>query len=81
MTPEFDAVIFTMKPGEVSEVLRTDVGFHLVTVAERRGGTPIPFEQSKEECRRAMLSQKQADAVRAIASRLRESAKIVTHLD
>ena len=79
--PEFDAVIFTLKPGEVSEVLRTDIGFHIVKVVERRGGTPIPFESSKEECRKAVLSQKQADAVRAIASRLRESAKIVTHLN
>ncbi|HZI92949.1 MAG TPA: peptidylprolyl isomerase [Patescibacteria group bacterium] len=79
--PEFDAVIFTMKPGEVSEVLRTDSGFHIVKVVERRGGTPVPFENSKEECRRAILAQKQADAVRSIASRLRASAKITTHLD
>jgi peptidyl-prolyl cis-trans isomerase C len=79
--PEFDAVLFSMKPGEVSEVIRTDDGFHLLRVTEKRGGEPKSFEAVKEECRRAVLTQKQADVVRHVASELRRSATIATYLN
>lgn len=79
--PEFDAVIFSMKAGEVSEIIRTDAGFHILKVADRKGGSPRPFEVVKEKCRDAVLNQKRARAVAQVAGRLRASANIVTHLD
>ena len=35
--PEFEAVAFHMKPGEISEVFESDYGFHFVQLVERRG--------------------------------------------
>lgn len=35
--PEFDAVVFRIKPGEISEVFETDFGFHIAQLIERRG--------------------------------------------
>lgn len=37
MVPEFDAVAFTLLDGEISEVFKTDFGFHIMQMIERRG--------------------------------------------
>lgn len=36
MAPEFDAVAFSLKPGEISQPFRTEHGYHLLTVLERK---------------------------------------------
>ncbi|NIK74219.1 peptidyl-prolyl cis-trans isomerase SurA [Thermonema lapsum] len=37
LVPEFEAVVFRLKPGEVSRVFETPFGFHIVKLEERRG--------------------------------------------
>lgn len=37
MVPEFEAVIYKLKEGEISEVFETPFGFHIATVDEKRG--------------------------------------------
>ena len=37
MRPEFEAAAFKLKPGEVSEIVETEDGFHLIQMIERRG--------------------------------------------
>jgi len=35
--PEFEAVAYTLKKGEVSEIVKTKAGFHIIQLIERRG--------------------------------------------
>ena len=35
-------VVARLKPGEVSEPLRTPTGYHIVRLNDERGGTPLP---------------------------------------
>ena len=37
MRPEFEAAAFKLKPGEVSDIVETEDGFHLIQMVERRG--------------------------------------------
>jgi len=37
MRPQFEAAAFKLKPGEVSEIVETEDGYHLIQMIERRG--------------------------------------------
>ncbi len=43
----FDDVVMTLQPGQVSGIVRTQYGYHLIRCAERR--PPKPFEEAKPE--------------------------------
>ena len=36
MVPEFDKAAFSMQPGQVSEIIKTDFGFHIIKLEEKR---------------------------------------------
>jgi peptidyl-prolyl cis-trans isomerase D len=43
----FDDALFSMKDGDVSSVVRSDAGFHIIKLTGVRGGTVKPFEEVK----------------------------------
>jgi peptidyl-prolyl cis-trans isomerase SurA len=43
----FDDVVMTLQPGQVSGIVRTQYGYHLIRCAERR--PPKPFEEARPE--------------------------------
>ena len=47
--PALDDALFSMKQGEVSDIIRIDSGFQIVKVTGVRGGTTKPFEQVKSQ--------------------------------
>ena len=49
LLPEFERVTFTLQPGQVSGIVRTKVGFHIIKVTMRKEGSVIPYEEVKEK--------------------------------
>lgn len=49
MPPEFEEVVFDMKKGGVSDVVKTPYGYHIFKVEEKRKGRKLKFEDVKEE--------------------------------
>jgi peptidyl-prolyl cis-trans isomerase SurA len=37
--PEFEAAVFTLKPNEISDIIETEFGFHIIQLIERRGNS------------------------------------------
>lgn len=56
--PEFDAVIFNMKVGEISNVIKTQYGFHIIKVEEIRPAGIASFAEVKDEISRYLTEQK-----------------------
>jgi peptidyl-prolyl cis-trans isomerase D len=49
MVKPFEDTVFSMKPGEISNVVATDFGFHIIRLDALRGGEKKPFEAVKAE--------------------------------
>ncbi len=49
MVKPFEDAAFSMKPGEISNVIETDFGYHIITLTAVRGGTAKPFEEARAE--------------------------------
>lgn len=76
MLPELEKVIAGMKPGDISELVYTPSGFHIVKLEERRPGKPKPFESIKSELEEAVYKKKSDDRFSQWAKDLRSKATI-----
>lgn len=56
--PVINTAIANLKDGEVSEVIQTPLGFHLVTILERKPGEARPYSLIKDKVRQMYLSEK-----------------------
>lgn len=55
--PELLKVLPTLKDDQLSEVIATPSGYHLITVLERRIGRQKPFEDVRERVQQMMVNQ------------------------
>lgn len=79
LKPVEDA-LFTLKTGEVSDVVETGLGCHLVKVVERKPETTIPFENVKDRLRVALKQEKGQQEANAYIAKVRQKAAVQTFL-
>ena len=73
MIPEFEQAAFAMRPGEVSAApVRTQFGWHVIRLEERRAVAPPSFEESRE----ALRQQAFEEGVNAAVERIRAAARV-----
>ena len=67
---------FTMWPGQVSEILESDYGFHLLKLLEKRPEEELPLMSVRDEVEEELLRKKQREAMRKTIEQLRASAAL-----
>ena len=76
MMPELEAAIVSMKPGDVSELVYTPTGFHIIKLEERTAGKVKPFESVKVEIEDAIYRKKSEERFNQWAKELRGKSSI-----
>lgn len=59
MIPEFERAAFALKkPGDLSDVVKTPFGYHILMLIDRQAGVAQPFEQAKDRIRVGLINQR-----------------------
>jgi len=72
----FEAMLFSLQPGETSPIFSYEQALHLVQVTESKPAAVRPIEEVREEVAARALSEQRQAALRKLAASLRESATI-----
>ena len=67
---EFEDAAFALKPGQVSDLIKTSYGFHIVKVFDKQTAHLQTFEEVKGQIREEVEKQKLADAQQSLANQL-----------
>ena len=76
MVPEFDKVAFEMKKGEVSGVVSTQFGYHIIYKADEKGGGQQTLVDVHDQVKDLLRHETRGRAMDAFVAELREKAKI-----
>jgi peptidyl-prolyl cis-trans isomerase C len=76
MVPEFEKAAFSLKAGEISEVVTTQYGHHILKVTGNKPAGEIPLEEAREQLRQFLVQQKSETVAEAQIAELRQAAKI-----
>lgn len=76
MVPEFEKAAFGLKPGEVSGIIKTPYGYHLIKVVDRQRSRPYKFEEVKDQLKQKLLADKQRRRFEEWLTQLRSQAQV-----
>lgn len=74
--PEFSAAAEALKPGEISGLVKTEFGWHIIKMIEKRTARQKTLEEVKDQIKQMIIQQRDADAYQKYLDELRKKADI-----
>jgi peptidyl-prolyl cis-trans isomerase C len=76
MVAPFDSAAFALEPGQLSNVVTTNYGYHVIKLEDKRMGEPQKLETVKPQIHQFLAQQKSQAQFRALVDSLKTEAKI-----
>ncbi len=76
MVPEYEAVAFSMKKDDISEPVKTQFGYHIIRLNEKKDATEAKFEDVKEQASKDLLGSKQKEEYMNKINDMRKTFKV-----
>jgi foldase protein PrsA len=74
--PEFQTALDKLKKGQMSGLVQSPYGWHIILVTDERGGTQQTLAEVKSQITQIIIQQRRSDAYQKFLNDLRKNAKI-----
>jgi peptidyl-prolyl cis-trans isomerase C len=82
LLPEYEAAAFKLtKPGQVSGVVKSQLGYHIIRLEGSKPAAYVPFEEVKDFIKQKIAQEKQKELLEKYVESLKKSAKITINED
>lgn len=81
MVPIFEKAALALKEGQVSDVVKSDFGYHIIKLTGKRPAGTRPFDEVKNQIKAAIMPGKQQEVFQKIKEELKKNAKITIKED
>jgi len=75
MLPEFEKAVFALKEGDMSGIVKTKFGYHIIKLTGKRPAGIRPFDEVKDQLKAAILPEKQQEVFKKLKEDLKKNAK------
>lgn len=80
MPEAFASAAFALEPGQVSELIQSDLGVHIIKVEERRGNSIPTYEEVREQLSKKLLHEKKMQTLNDYLKTLNSRSKVIVYL-
>lgn len=80
MAKPFEDAAFALKPGEVSDIVETRFGYHIIKSTEKKPGTTLAFEDVKEKLMQFLKQKKLQEQLGEYTKGLEKKAKVERYI-